>query len=440
MRTYRKLTICTLLLALSATVVFAQPASQNVPAPHRDTVQKSPRLVIGGYGEAVYIHNFFSDNFNRYSRPADYVDKPGHSRVDLPHAVLMLGYDFGKGWSFGTEIEFEHGGTEAAVELEGDEAGEFEKEIERGGEVALEQFWIQKSFGKGLNLKMGHLVVPVGMTNRHHLPTEFYGVYRPEGENTILPCTWHETGVSLWGDLGNWRYEAMLLPSLNSNMFNASGWVHNGSASAYEFRVANRLAGAGRLEYSGIRNLRLGLSGFIGNTFNNDILTNTATKYDTVKGTLMIGSFDFRYQNRWLTLRGNADYGFLNDAAIISAYNKSQDHSANSPYPHTMVGKAAWAAALEAGVDLLAFRETRIHSDRKFILYGRYEHYDSYIPAGAAADIEWADRQVVSGGVNYYPISQIAVKAEAGVRLLKSQYNDEPFAAVGITWSGMFKR
>lgn len=32
----------------------------------------------------------------------------------------------------GSEIEFEHGGTESAIEVEDEEAGEFEKEIERG--------------------------------------------------------------------------------------------------------------------------------------------------------------------------------------------------------------------------------------------------------------------------------------------------------------------
>ena len=75
---------------------------------YRDSNLTHPRLTIGGYGEAVYRYNFFSDNFNRYSHAADYADAQGHGRFDLPHAVIMLGYDFGKGWSFGTEIEFEH--------------------------------------------------------------------------------------------------------------------------------------------------------------------------------------------------------------------------------------------------------------------------------------------------------------------------------------------
>jgi hypothetical protein len=72
----------------------------------------------------------------------------------------------------GSEIEFEHGGTESAVEMDADEAGEYEAETEKGGEVALEQFWINKRFGQGeFNIKMGEIVVPVGATNKYHMPT-----------------------------------------------------------------------------------------------------------------------------------------------------------------------------------------------------------------------------------------------------------------------------
>ena len=79
---------------------------------------KPHRLTIGGYGEAVYNYNFYSSNVFRYTYHDRYADVKGHGRVDLPHAVLMLGYDFGHGWSFGTEIEFEHGGVETAIEIE----------------------------------------------------------------------------------------------------------------------------------------------------------------------------------------------------------------------------------------------------------------------------------------------------------------------------------
>ena len=132
----------------------------------------------------------------------------------------------------------EHGGTESAVEVDADESGEYEAEVEKGGEVALEQFWIQKSFSKALNLRAGEIVVPVGQTNKFHMPTEFFTVYRPEGENSILPCTWHQTGVSLWGRASDWRYELQFLSGLDSERFGASSFVHYGANSIYEFKIA----------------------------------------------------------------------------------------------------------------------------------------------------------------------------------------------------------
>lgn len=39
----------------------------------------------------------------------------------------------------------------------------------------------------------------VGGLNNAHEPLNFFTVYRPEGEYTILPSTWHDTGISLWG-------------------------------------------------------------------------------------------------------------------------------------------------------------------------------------------------------------------------------------------------
>lgn len=197
---------------------------------------KRSRLSIGGYGEVAFSRNFFSDNYLRYSKPELYKNDQ-HGRFDIPHVVIFLGYDFGRGWSMGSEIEFEHGGTESAVEIEAEEGGEYESEIERGGEVALEQFWLQKSFSRAFNIRIGHMVVPVGATNANHLPTQFFGVYRPEGENTILPCTWHETGVSLWGEAGKWRYEVMFLPGLDSDRFSSQGWIHDGAGSPYEFKI-----------------------------------------------------------------------------------------------------------------------------------------------------------------------------------------------------------
>ncbi|MBQ2128737.1 MAG: hypothetical protein II429_06380, partial [Prevotella sp.] len=151
-----KMMLCSIALACS-TVVNAQGNAADSVFSHTRS-----RLSVGGYGEIGYSRNFYSDHVSRYSQPEQHKDDPSHGRFDIPHAVVYLGYDFGNGWSFGTEIEFEHGGTGIAYEKEDEEGGEWEQETEKGGEVELEQFWIQKSFGKWANVRAGHIVVPVG--------------------------------------------------------------------------------------------------------------------------------------------------------------------------------------------------------------------------------------------------------------------------------------
>ena len=400
--------------------------------------KKKSRFTIGGYGEAVYSRNFYSDNYLRYDSPEDYKDDK-HGRFDLPHVVLMLGYDFGKGWSMGMEIEFEHGGTESAVEIEEHEGGEYESEIERGGEVALEQFWIQKSFFPEFNIKLGHMVVPVGATNAHHLPTEFFGVYRPEGENTIMPCTWHETGLSIWGRAGDWRYEAMLLPGLDSDRFNDKEWIKGGAGSPYEFKIANAMAGAVRIDNYSVKGLRLSVSGYAGNTFSNTLKKATNAIYDDVKGTVLIGSFDFHYNDHNWVARGNFDYGHLSDAALITRYNQS--FSNDSPAKKRPVATSAISTGVEVGYDLFGWlgKKQQQEKGRKFYLFGRYEYYDSmYKTEDAVTDYEEYGRQRIAFGVNYYPMKDIVLKGEYSLGILKSKFNNEPAVSLGVAYSGFF--
>lgn len=393
------------------------------------------RLTIGGYGEAVASRMFYSNNYKRYTNADLYKDDKGFGQFDLPHVVLYLGYDFGKGWSLGTEIEFEHGGTESAVEIEEEETGEYESEVERGGEVALEQFWLQKSFSRALNLRMGHLVVPVGGTNNAHMPTEFFTVYRPEGENTIMPCTWHETGLSLWGNVGNWRYEAMFIAGLDADRFGNKGWIHDGAGSPYEFKMATAYAGALRIDNHSIKGLRLSVSGYLGNSANNTL--NATGKYNGLHGTVAIGAVDFLYNDHNIIARGNFDYGHLSNSLEITSANMST--RADSPSPKTNIGEAAIAMGIEAGFNIFS-QVARLHADgQRLYLFGRYDYYDSmHKTVKNMTDEKMWQRQKVTAGINYYPIPQIVIKGEYSYRILSSQYNNEPTVSLGICYSGLF--
>ena len=400
----------------------------------------SHRLSIGGYGEIALTRNFYSDNVYRYSSAAAHKGEQ-HGRFDVPHAVIYLGYDFGKGWSMQTEIEFEHGGSGGAVEKEFEEAGEWETETEKGGEVALEQFWIQKIVCPEFNIRMGHIIVPVGALNNAHEPLNYFTVYRPEGEYTILPSTWHDTGISLWGRTAHWRYESMVIAGLDAYMFNTENFVKYGSGSPFEFKAANQLGFAGRIDNYSIKNLRLSVSGFYGRTFNNTYpyeVIPESSRYYGVVGRTAIGSFDFAYHGRRFIARGNVDYGYVGDAAIIS--NMKRNRSANNaPYKKSAVGKSAFAAGGEAGYDILSCFYPKAAEEQLF-LFGRYEYYNSYIPDVSQEAADWTAKHRIAVGFNYFPMPQIAVKAEYSHRFLKEGYNPEPSVSIGICYMAFFNR
>ncbi len=413
-----------------------------------DSVQnhvKGNRLSIGGYGEAAYTRNFYSDNVYRYTDPKSYKNDPSHGRFDIPHAVIYISYDFGKGWTMSSEIEFEHTGSGGAIEKEYSEGGEWEQEVEKGGEVELEQFWIQKSFGSFLNVRAGHIVVPVGLTNAHHEPLNYFTVYRPEGEATILPCTWHDTGISIWGRLGDFRYEVQMLAGLDAFMFDRENWIQGGAGSPFEFKVANKYGFAARIDNYTLPGLRVGLSGYYGQAMHNsyphefegeDANGNKKT-YDGTKGRVAIGAIDFTFNRYNWIVRGNADYGYLSNASTISKIKRNLT-SNNAPYKKTPVGKNAVAVGIEAGYDVFSQIGKLREDNQKLYLFGRYEYYNSYIPAKDQAKYEYTGKNRMAFGVNYYPIPQIAVKAEYSKRFFKSQYNNEPSVSLGVAYQGFF--
>ena len=397
----------------------------------------SSRLSVGGYGEIGYSRNYFSDHVSRYSQPEEHKNDPSHGKFDLPHAVVYLGYDFGKGWTFGTEIEFEHGGNGLAYEKEDEEGGEWEQEVEKGGEVELEQFWIQKSFGRAANLRFGHIVVPVGLNNAHHEPTNFFTVYRPEGENTIMPSTWHQTGASFFGRYKDFRYEAQLLAGLNADGFTNTNWIKNGAKSPLEYDVANKYGVALRLDNYSIRGLRIGLSGYYSHSIGNSYPRNAAGVDDTYEGKVAVGAIDFTYRGHNWIVRGQADYGYLGDAEQLKyLYNRVNK---KSPYHHSaFVSKNAYAWGLEAGYDVFSQIQSLRQQDRKLYVFGRYEQYDPYASATKGISYNYTEVKRMAVGVNYYPLPEVVVKAEFSKRFLNSAYNNEPAINIGVAYEGFF--
>ena len=394
-------------------------------------------LTVGGYGEVNFSRNFYSDHVSRYSQPEEHKDDPSHGRFDIPHAVINLGYGFGKGWSLGTEIEFEHGGNGLAYEKEDEEGGEWEQEVEKGGEVELEQFWLQKSFSRAANLRIGHIVVPVGLNNAHHEPLSYFTVYRPEGENTIMPSTWHQTGLSFFGRYGSFRYEAQFLAGLNADNFTNTGWINKGHKSPLEFDVANKYGAALRIDNYSVKGLRIGVSGYCGQSIGNSYPRNANGVDAEYKGTVCVGAVDFTYNDHNWIVRGQADYGYLGDAEELKyVYNRINK---KSPYHHSAyVSGNAYAVGIEAGYDIFSQIRQMQQKEQQLYVFGRYEAYNPYASDTKGTPYDYTAVKRMAVGVNYHPIPEIVIKAEYSKRFLKSLYNDEPAVNIGVAYEGFF--
>ena len=424
---------------MSAALVagLATASAQTVAADSVMQHVNGKRLSVGGYGEVAMSRNFYSDHVSRYSLADEHKDDPSHGRFDIPHAVIYLGYDFGKGWTMGTEIEFEHGGVGMAYEKEDEEGGEWEQEVEKGGEVELEQFWIQKSFGRWANIKAGHIVVPVGLNNAYHEPLNFFTVYRPEGENTVLPSTWHQTGVSFWGKTKGWRYELQFLAGLNSDNFTNTGWINKGPGTPTEGEIATKYGTALRIDNYCIKGLRIGLSGYYGHAIGNSYPNNKDGAESKYKGVVAIGAIDFTYNNYNWIVRGQADYGYLSDAKQLKYFTNRLNGL--SPFHHSaFVSKNAFAYGIEAGYNVFSQIEKLRQDNQKLYLFGRYEHYNPYASKTKNTSYDYTNVKRMAVGINYYPVKQIVVKAEYSHRFLKSQYNNEPAINIGVAYEGWF--
>lgn len=424
---------------MSAALVagLATASAQTVAADSVMQHVNGKRLSVGGYGEVAMSRNFYSDHVSRYSLADEHKKDPSHGRFDIPHAVIYLGYDFGKGWTMGTEIEFEHGGVGMAYEKEDEEGGEWEQEVEKGGEVELEQFWIQKSFGRWANIKAGHIVVPVGLNNAYHEPLNFFTVYRPEGENTVLPSTWHQTGVSFWGKTKGWRYELQFLAGLNSDNFTNTGWINKGPGTPTEGEIATKYGTALRIDNYCIKGLRIGLSGYYGHAIGNSYPNNKDGAESKYKGVVAIGAIDFTYNNYNWIVRGQADYGYLSDAQQLKYFTNRLNGL--SPFHHSaFVSKNAFAYGIEAGYNVFSQIEKLRQDNQKLYLFGRYEHYNPYASKTKNTSYDYTNVQRMAVGINYYPVKQIVVKAEYSHRFLKSQYNNEPAINIGVAYEGWF--
>ncbi|MBL4746027.1 MAG: hypothetical protein JKY08_06640 [Flavobacteriaceae bacterium] len=262
--------IISFVVALSfGAVVFAQDATLEKlgeNAAEKMTSTTLPKgLTVGGYGQVDY-------------------NEPDGSKVgklDIHRLVMLFGYKFNDKVSFLTEIEYEH-----VVEL------------------YVEQAFIKYRVNDNFNVQAGLMLVPMGIINEYHEPTTYYGVERPNVDKYIVPTTWREIGIGVTGkiDAVSLKYQAYIFNGFKSyadgaGFLRGKDGLRKGRQKGIESQVSSPNFSA-KLDFYGLPGLRLGLSGYFGDTQTDD-----TTEESSTIGVAMVG-FDARYKYNDLELRG----------------------------------------------------------------------------------------------------------------------------------------
>src|SRR6266700_3500441 len=212
----------------------AAAADTTPDTPHTRLVRETPvenaldhsspmeGSAFGGYGEVT---------LNIPGRSL--VVPTDHAVVDLRRFVLFFGHNFSERLRFYSEVEIEH-----AISSSGDQ-----------GEAEVEQAYLDGLVTRHFNLRGGLINMPVGIVNVYHEPPTLNGVDRPAVDIYVVPTTWREAGIGIFGELREGlRYQLYVVNGFDAGGFTAAAAIREGHQEAQLARAGN-FGGVLRLDW-----------------------------------------------------------------------------------------------------------------------------------------------------------------------------------------------
>ena len=211
-----------------------EEAAPVAPAPRRAPAPRfAERVSVGGYSEFT-----FSDRGD------------GDSNFDMLRLVPKFSARIAPKFFFNSEIEFEH-----------------LADVAKGGEVVIEQAYLDFLMRPELNLRAGGVLVPFNQLNVLHDGPLRELTDRPLVDRVIVPTTWTEPGVGLYGTarIGSGvsvNYETYLVNGLGPGLSDEKG-LRSARRGGLKDNNRNK-AWVGRLGLVPTRRLELGVSAYKG--------------------------------------------------------------------------------------------------------------------------------------------------------------------------------
>ncbi len=343
---------------------------------------------IGGYGEMT-VQDFKAQKDNGVAS--------GKKReADFLRAILYAGFKFTDNILFNSEIEFEHATTGGGAGARGEASLEF----------GYLDFFLAKPFG----VRAGLLLMPIGFINELHEPTIFHGSRRPNVESSIIPTTWRENGVGIFGEVGPLSYRSYIITGLQAikdadiaagvkgpvQGFGASAPLRNARSKGAKTQ-AEDLAWVGRLDYKGFAGALLGVSYYSGKAGQN----NTDADGQDIDAPVTLSDIHGSAEYRGLELKVLYANGTIGDVSAIN--------SKNSLSGDASVGERFYGGYVQVAFDVLSLMGSKYY----LAPFVRYEKYDSQqrVPAGFLKNPA-NKRTEYTLGLTYKPYPNTALKAD----------------------------
>ena len=330
--------------------------------------QQTQGVSIAGYGEIDYRN--VSD---------------GDKIADAHRLILYLGYRFSDRILFNSEIEFEHGTTDENLD-------------ERHGEISVEFAYLDFLIDSRFNVRAGLMLVPLGFINEIHEPPTFYGVNRPAVERVLIPTTWREIGLGVFGELGpHVQYRAYLINGLDARGISADGIRSaRGSGNRARFQTAAWVA---RLDWLPSPNLQIGVGTYLGRA-------DQGFRFDDGRSLrVSVRLIEAHAQFEWHGLEARALYVYtrIPNAAELNRWKGLEGTRS--------VGSTLAGGYIEAAFNVATLLHTR--PEWTLAPFVRWETYDTHrsVPEGYLRDPA-RDWRVWTLGVVLKPMSQVVIKAD----------------------------
>lgn len=285
------------------------------------------RTTVGGYGE-VHYNLFMPEEGDNYGE------------IDVHRIIVFLAHRFTERLSTYAEIEVEH-----AFVAGGDTPGE----------VAIEQAFVDWQVHDRIGLQAGVVLVPMGIINEWHEPPVFHGVERPMVDRVVLPSTWREAGLTLYGEAApgiTWRLA--VLSGLDASGFSAGSGLRGGRQHVAEATV-NAPAFVGRVEFEPALGAVVGVAGYYGNAGRN--IADADIDVPVVGGEV-----DARVRRAGFEAKLVAAYFSVGNTDELRALEGEPD-----------MGSGIFGAYAELAYDVLH----PLEHDHELLPFFRYERYDT---------------------------------------------------------------